>query len=84
MTDTSTVARKRDDGRPPGSPLVDEEQADQLLAVNKAWMSASLTAATLLARLKMLALGNSLAKAEPKTPALRFGSVIDWTPIGQF
>jgi putative transposase len=31
MTDTSMVARKRDGGPPPSSPLVDEELADQLL-----------------------------------------------------
>jgi hypothetical protein len=33
-------------------------------------MSASLTAATLLAWLRLLALDGSLARAEPKTPAL--------------
>jgi hypothetical protein len=37
------------------------------LAMNKAWMSASLIAATLLAWLKLLALDGSLARAEPKT-----------------
>jgi hypothetical protein len=37
------------------------------LAMNKAWMSAALTAATLLAWLKLLALDGSLARAEPKT-----------------
>jgi Transposase DDE domain group 1 len=35
--------------------------------MNKAWMSAALTAATLLAWLRLLALDGSLAKAEPKT-----------------
>jgi Transposase DDE domain group 1 len=37
------------------------------LAMNMAWLAASLTAATLLAWLKLLALDGSLAKAEPKT-----------------
>jgi Transposase DDE domain group 1 len=37
------------------------------LAMNKAWMSASLTAATLLAWLRLLALDGPLARAEPKT-----------------
>ena len=37
------------------------------LAMNKAWQAAALTAATLLAWLKLLALDGSLAKAEPKT-----------------
>ncbi len=37
------------------------------LAMNKAWMSASLIAATLLAWLKLLALDGSLGRAEPKT-----------------
>ena len=37
------------------------------LAMNKAWLAAALTAATLLAWLKLLALDGSLAKAEPKT-----------------
>ena len=37
------------------------------LARNKAWMSASLTAATLLAWLRLLALDGSLARAEPRT-----------------
>ena len=39
----------------------------QALAMNKAQMSASLIAATLLAWLKLLALDGSLARAEPKT-----------------
>jgi hypothetical protein len=38
-----------------------------LFAVNQAWLAAALTAATLLAWLKLLALDGSLAKAEPKT-----------------
>jgi hypothetical protein len=37
------------------------------LAMNKAWQAAALTAATLLAWLKLLALDGNLAKAEPKT-----------------
>jgi DDE family transposase len=37
------------------------------LAMNKAWMSASLTAAALLAWLRLLALDGPLARAEPKT-----------------
>ena len=37
------------------------------LAMNKAWQSAALTAATLLAWLKLLALDGALATAEPKT-----------------
>ncbi len=37
------------------------------LAMNKAWMSAALIAATLLAWLKLLALDGKLARAEPKT-----------------
>ncbi|MGH3272774.1 MAG: transposase [Streptosporangiaceae bacterium] len=37
------------------------------LAVNAAWMSASLTAATLLAWLRLLTLDGELARAEPKT-----------------
>jgi Transposase DDE domain group 1 len=37
------------------------------LAMNKAWMSASLIAAALLAWLKLLALDGNLARAEPKT-----------------
>jgi hypothetical protein len=37
------------------------------LAMNKAWLAAALTAATLLAWLKLLALDGRLAKAEPKT-----------------
>jgi hypothetical protein len=36
-------------------------------AFNQAWMSASLTAATLLAWLKLIALDGALARAEPKT-----------------
>jgi hypothetical protein len=36
-------------------------------AVNSAWLTASLTAATLLAWLKLLALDGDLARAEPKT-----------------
>jgi hypothetical protein len=36
-------------------------------AFNQAWLAASLTAATLLAWLRLLALDGSLAKAEPKT-----------------
>ena len=37
------------------------------LAMNKAWQAAALTAATLLAWLKLLALDAHLARAEPKT-----------------
>ena len=37
------------------------------LAMNKAWQAAALTAATLLAWLRLLALDGSLARAEPKT-----------------
>ena len=37
------------------------------LAMNKAWQAAALTAAALLAWLKLLALDGSLARAEPKT-----------------
>jgi hypothetical protein len=37
------------------------------LAMNKAWLAAALTAATLLAWLKLLALDGRLARAEPKT-----------------
>jgi hypothetical protein len=37
------------------------------LAMNKAWLAAALTAATLLAWLKLLALDGTLARAEPKT-----------------
>jgi hypothetical protein len=37
------------------------------LAMNKAWQAAALTAATLLAWLKLLALDGALAKPEPKT-----------------
>jgi Transposase DDE domain group 1 len=37
------------------------------LAMNKAWQAAAMTAATLLAWLKLLALDGALAKAEPKT-----------------
>jgi hypothetical protein len=37
------------------------------LAMNKAWQTAALTAATLLAWLKLLALDGALARAEPKT-----------------
>jgi Transposase DDE domain group 1 len=37
------------------------------LAMNKAWQAAALTAATLLAWLRLLALDGHLAKAEPKT-----------------
>ena len=37
------------------------------LAINKAWQAAALTAATLLAWLRLLALDGALAKAEPKT-----------------
>ncbi len=37
------------------------------LAMNKAWQAAALTAATLLAWLRLLALGGHLARAEPKT-----------------
>jgi Transposase DDE domain group 1 len=39
--------------------------------MNKAWKAAALTAATLLAWLKLLALDGTLAKAEPKTVRLR-------------
>jgi hypothetical protein len=38
-----------------------------LLALNRAWLAAALTAATLLAWLPMLAFDGDLAKAEPKT-----------------
>jgi hypothetical protein len=37
------------------------------LAMNKAWLTATLTAATLLAWLKLLALDGAVALAEPKT-----------------
>ena len=37
------------------------------LAINKAWLAAALTAATLLAWLRLLALDGHLARAEPKT-----------------
>ena len=37
------------------------------LAMNKAWQAAALTAAALLAWLRLLALDGALAKAEPKT-----------------
>ena len=37
--------------------------------MNKAWQAAALTAATLLAWLKLLALDGTLARAEPKTCA---------------
>jgi hypothetical protein len=37
------------------------------LAMNKAWQAAALTAATLLAWLRLLALDGAMAKAEPKT-----------------
>jgi hypothetical protein len=37
------------------------------LAMNKAWQAAALTAATLLAWLRRLALDGHLARAEPKT-----------------
>lgn len=37
------------------------------LAMNKAWQAAALTAAALLAWLRLLALDGSLARAEPKT-----------------
>jgi Transposase DDE domain group 1 len=37
------------------------------LAMNKAWQAAALTAATLLAWLRLIALDGALAKAEPKT-----------------
>jgi Transposase DDE domain group 1 len=39
----------------------------QAFAVNQAWLAAALTAATLLAWLRLLALDGHLAKAEPKT-----------------
>jgi hypothetical protein len=39
----------------------------QAMAMNKAWFTAALIAATLLAWLKLLALDGSLARAEPKT-----------------
>jgi hypothetical protein len=39
----------------------------QSLAMNKAWLAAALTAAALLAWLKLLALDGPLARAEPKT-----------------
>ena len=39
----------------------------QSLEINKAWMTAALAAATLLAWLRLLALDGDLAKAEPKT-----------------
>jgi hypothetical protein len=38
-----------------------------LFALNQAWLAAALTAATLLAWLRLLALDGNLAKAEPKT-----------------
>ena len=38
-----------------------------LLSLNRAWFTAALTAATLLAWLRLLALDGDLAKAEPKT-----------------
>jgi hypothetical protein len=38
-----------------------------LFALNQAWLAAALTAATLLAWLRLLALDGALAKAEPKT-----------------
>lgn len=38
-----------------------------LLALSRAWLAAALTAATLLAWLRMLAFEGELAKAEPKT-----------------
>ena len=41
------------------------------LAMNKAWQAAALTAATLLAWLKLLALDGHLARAEPKTVRYR-------------
>jgi Transposase DDE domain group 1 len=41
------------------------------LALNTAWLAASLTAATLLAWLRHLALDGDLAKAEPKTVRYR-------------
>jgi hypothetical protein len=41
------------------------------LAMNKAWLAAALTAAILLAWLKLLALDGRLAKAEPKTVRYR-------------
>jgi DDE family transposase len=41
------------------------------LAMNKAWQVAALTAATLLAWLRLLALDGALAKAEPKTVRYR-------------
>ncbi len=42
----------------------------QSLAINSAWLTVSLIAATLLAWLAHLALDGDLARAEPKTPAL--------------
>jgi DDE family transposase len=42
-----------------------------LFAVNQAWLTAALIAATLLAWLKLLALDGHLAKAEPKTLCYR-------------
>ncbi len=39
----------------------------QSLAMNKAWLAAALTAATLLPWLRLLAVDDSLARAEPKT-----------------
>jgi hypothetical protein len=41
----------------------------QSLEINKAWMTAALAAATLLAWLRLLALDGDLAKAEPKLSA---------------
>jgi hypothetical protein len=41
------------------------------LAMNKAWQAAALTAATLLAWLRLLALDGALARAEPKTRRYR-------------
>jgi hypothetical protein len=41
--------------------------SSRAFALNSAWLAASLTAATLLAWLKLLALDGGLARAEPKT-----------------
>ncbi len=39
----------------------------EAMAMNKAWLAAALTAATLLAWLRLLALDGKLARAEPET-----------------
>ena len=47
--------------------LTGQEPRGGSLAANSAWLTTSLTAATLLAWLQLLALDGDLAKAEPKT-----------------